>query len=75
MATFSVWGLSMQRDIVLQVLSNHLGEIRQKFGVESMALFVAVARGQSEPESDLDILVAFDKAAGLFGFLELKELS
>ena len=63
----------MQRDQALQLLSDHLEEIRRKFDVASLALFGSVARNQAGPESDLDILVDFSKAPGLFGFLDLKE--
>jgi predicted nucleotidyltransferase len=63
----------MRRELALQVLSSHMAEIRRKFDVESLALFGSVARDQAGPESDLDILVAFSRTPGLFGFLDLKE--
>lgn len=63
----------MQRELALQVLASHMEEIRRKFDVESLALFGSVARDQAGPESDLDILVAFSRTPGLFGFLDLKE--
>lgn len=63
----------MQREQALDLLSGHMEEIRRKFGVESIALFGSVARGQAGPESDLDILVSYSRAPGLFGFLDLKE--
>jgi predicted nucleotidyltransferase len=63
----------MQRDQALQLLSSHLEEIRRRFDVESLSLFGSVARDQASPQSDLDILVAYSRAPGLFGFLELKE--
>ncbi len=63
----------MQREQALQLLSDHLEEIRRKFEVESLSLFGSVARDQAGPNSDLDILVAFARTPGLFGFLDLKE--
>ncbi len=63
----------MHRDQIIQILSQHMGEIRQKFDVESLALFGSVARGEAGPDSDLDILVAYAHAPGLFGYLELKD--
>ena len=62
----------MGREQAIRVLSEHLDEIRQRFGVDSLALFGSVARGESGPDSDLDVLVTFKKTPGLFGFLELK---
>ena len=63
----------MQRDRVLELLSSHMGEIRQRFHVESLALFGSVARDQARADSDLDILVEYTKTPGLFGYLDLKE--
>jgi len=63
----------MRREQALRLLSNHMEEVRQRFGVESLALFGSVARDQAGPESDLDILVAFATTPGFFGFLDLKE--
>ena len=63
----------MGKDQTIKVLSEHLDEIRQRFGVESLALFGSVARGEEKPGSDLDVLVTFKQVPGLFGFLELKQ--
>jgi len=63
----------MQRDEALEILSRHLEEIRQRYDVDSLALFGSVVRGQADAESDLDILVEYAKTPGLFGFLDLKE--
>ena len=38
-----------------------------------MSLFGSAARGESTLESDLDFLVTFNDAPGIFGFLELKD--
>jgi hypothetical protein len=48
-------------------------EIRQKFDVQSLSLFGSIARGESRPDSDLDILVTYSQAPGLFKCLDLKE--
>jgi hypothetical protein len=63
----------MHRDQALKLLSIHMEEIRQRFDVESLALFGSVARNQAGAESDLDILVEYVKTPGLFGYLDLKE--
>ncbi|MBW6511774.1 MAG: nucleotidyltransferase family protein [Desulfuromonadaceae bacterium] len=62
----------MEKEQTLKVLSRHFEEIRHRFGVESLAFFGSVARGGARPDSDLDVLVTFKQAPGLFGFLELK---
>jgi len=63
----------MEKEQTIKILSAHLDEIRQRFGVESLALFGSVVKGTARPDSDLDMLVTFRRTPGLFGFLELKQ--
>ena len=63
----------MQREQVIQILSRHMEEIRHKFDVQSLSLFGSVARGESRPDSDLDILVTYTHSPGLFKYLDLKD--
>ncbi len=53
----------MKRAKALQVLKNHLPEIRQRFGVTHLALFGSTSRDEAGSESDIDILVTFDGPA------------
>lgn len=43
-------------------------------GVSSLSVFGSAARGQTEPDSDLDFLVEFEGAATFGGYMELKEV-
>lgn len=61
----------MKRDEVIRRLAEHRTEL-DRFGVKSLALFGSVARGESTPESDIDILVDFSRTGGLFEFVRLK---
>jgi predicted nucleotidyltransferase len=63
----------VETEKAIELLSAHMTEIRQRFGVESLALFGSVARGEARPESDLDVLVVFRESPGMFDFLELKQ--
>jgi len=65
----------MKRDEILKTLRAHRDELRERFGVKSLAVFGSVARGEAGPESDVDIVVEFDPQAhvGLFKMVELKE--
>ena len=56
---------------LLETLRRHRSELKT-FGVKSLALFGSAVRGEARPDSDLDILVEFDKPIGLFGFIRLK---
>ncbi len=63
----------METEKAIELLSAHMTEIRQRFGVESLALFGSVARGEARSESDLDVLVVFRESPGMFDFMELKQ--
>jgi predicted nucleotidyltransferase len=41
-------------------------------GVRELAVFGSVARDQARPDSDVDLLVQFDRPVGMFAFLDLK---
>ena len=64
----------MRRDEALKVLSEHKSELREKFGVKSIAVFGSTARGEVTSQSDVDVLVEFDPIAApsLLDFIHLK---
>ena len=53
----------MNRADVLQQLTSSKAELARRYGVIRLALFGSVARGSARPDSDVDILVAFDGPA------------
>jgi predicted nucleotidyltransferase len=61
----------MERELVLNILRQNQAEIRS-FGVKSLALFGSVARGEARLDSDVDLLVEFDRPVGLFGLVALQ---
>jgi len=61
----------MDRERIFQVLQEQQNELIRR-GVESLAVFGSVARGDYSPESDLDVLVEFNRPIGLFEFIRLK---
>jgi predicted nucleotidyltransferase len=61
----------MTRDLVLQRLAGARAELAS-LGVRSLDLFGSVARGDSGPDSDVDLLVDFDKPIGLFHFFRVQ---
>ena len=63
----------------VNVMSPSVEEIRQtvlpilhRYGVTRAAVFGSTVRGQSHPESDIDILVRIDKNISLLDFVGLK---
>lgn len=55
----------MKRDEALKTLAEHREELRQRFGVKSLALFGSVVRDEATDASDVDLLVEFDRPVGL----------
>ena len=53
----------MNRLQVLQQLASSKNELALRYGVTGLALFGSVARDSARPDSDVDILVAFDGPA------------
>ncbi len=62
----------MRRDQVLSVLREHAPEITA-LGVASLAVFGSVAREEAGTQSDVDILVEFDRPVGLFEFVRVQQ--
>lgn len=62
----------MRRDEVLAILAEHNAEIAA-FEVKSLALFGSVARDEAGPDSDVDLLVEFERPVGYFHLFRLKD--
>jgi predicted nucleotidyltransferase len=61
----------MRRQDVLERLKLHREEMRTRFGVGSVALFGSHARDEARPDSDVDLLVEFERAPTFLGYMEL----
>jgi uncharacterized protein len=64
----------MNKQDAIAILRQHADTLRSK-GVRHAALFGSIARGDNRPESDIDILVEIDPAAGItiFDYVALKD--
>ena len=61
----------MGRNEVIAILTTHQAQLKE-FGVKSLALFGSVARNEARLDSDVDLLVEFEKPVGLFTFMRLQ---
>jgi hypothetical protein len=61
----------MDKERVLSLLNSHRDRL-DEFAVKALFLFGSVARGEATPESDVDLLVEFDRPVGLFTVLGLQ---
>lgn len=57
----------MKRDQAKAILHEHMDELQEQFGVRHLTLFGSVARDEAGRDSDVDVLVEFDRPPGLFG--------
>lgn len=64
---------NMKQDAVLQTLKQKHAELTKQFGVKSLLLFGSVARNESTPSSDVDLLVEFNRPVGYFGLFALQD--
>ena len=60
------------KEEILKMLAKDKAEIQKRFKVSKMALFGSYARGDQQPDSDVDILVEIDPSIGL-DFITLAE--
>jgi predicted nucleotidyltransferase len=59
-------------DRYLAVLREILPELAGKYHVRSLEVFGSFVRNEQTPESDLDVLVTFDKTPGLLQYISLE---
>ena len=61
----------------LSLLAEQILPLLLPYGVEEVAFFGSVVRGEATPDSDLDVLVRFESPTrmplGFFGLFELEE--
>lgn len=53
----------MKKDEVLKILTRLKPELARRFGVTRLALFGSTVHDEARPDSDIDIVVAFDGPA------------
>jgi len=61
----------MKQKDILTILEKQKSAL-DEFGVRSIALFGSYARGEARRDSDIDVLVEFNRPVGLFEFARLK---
>jgi len=58
---------------ILLILRRNLQDLRERYSVRSIEVFGSYVRGEQDEDSDLDILVEFEKVPGLFKYIELED--
>ena len=62
----------MNKQAILVRLADNLEEMQQRFSVRAFSIFGSAARDGATDNSDVDVLVAFDKKANFDVFMDLK---
>jgi predicted nucleotidyltransferase len=67
----AIYDLLVTREDVQRRLSSERSEL-STLGLRSVEIFGSVARGEATPDSDVDLLVEFDRPIGLFHFFRVQ---
>ena len=57
---------------IKDLLKKHKEELKEKYGVKEIGIFGSYVRGEQDDESDVDILVEFEKPMGFIRFMKLE---
>ncbi len=61
------------KEDILKTLKDELSYLDKKYKVKMLGLFGSYSKGEQTQESDIDILVEFEKPIGFFKFIELED--
>jgi hypothetical protein len=56
-----------------RILRAHLPALRERYAIKSLGVFGSYVRGDQKKNSDLDLLVEFERAPSLFKYGELED--
>jgi uncharacterized protein len=57
---------------IKSIVQSHKSELAEKYGVAEIGIFGSVVRGEAREDSDVDVLVEFNRPIGLFAFIDLE---
>ncbi len=61
------------KEEILKILEKELPYLKEKFNVKTIGIFGSYVRSEQKRESDIDVLVEFQKPVGFFEFIELED--
>ena len=63
----------MGKKEIIKIIRDSKPEMESHYGVQRLGLFGSYVREKQKKESDIDILVTFNRDIDLFDFLDLRE--
>lgn len=61
------------REQVLKIPKEELPYLKETFQITRIGIFGSWVRGEQTEDSDIDVLVEFEKPLGFFAFIELED--
>lgn len=62
----------MKIETIKEIIDSHKQEIAEKYHISEIGVFGSFTRGEQDADSDVDILVSFDKPIGFIKFMRLE---
>jgi predicted nucleotidyltransferase len=59
-------------ETIKEIIEKHKQEIFEKYYISEIGIFGSYTRGEQETDSDIDILVSFNKPIGFIKFMRLE---
>ncbi|MCI0471724.1 MAG: nucleotidyltransferase family protein, partial [Candidatus Aminicenantes bacterium] len=59
-------------ETIKEIIEQHKQEIAEKYHISEIGVFGSYIRGKQTADSDIDILVSFDKPIGFIKFMRLE---
>jgi predicted nucleotidyltransferase len=56
---------------ITSIIKSHKAELAEKYGVSEIGIFGSVVRGEARDDSDVDVLVEFNRPTGFVVFMNL----
>lgn len=60
------------KEEILKILKDELPHLKEKYGIRKIGLFGSYSRGEQNIESDVDLLVQFERPIGFFKFIAIE---
>ncbi len=60
------------KDEILNILREQIPHLRETYGVKTIGIFGSYSRGEQNIDSDVDLLVVFERPIGFFKFIALE---
>lgn len=61
------------KDEVLRILKEELPRLNERYGINKIGIFGSYSREEQNTESDIDLLVQFEKPIGIFKFISIED--